>query len=146
MMRRIILGLSFLFLASAAHAQLAPVPYSGSPAAGEGSHTFSGSTLVDIIVSWNAGTGARYFMVFDGPLPSNGATTACSVTQQASCLAWCAFVNTSTSAPGYYNPDFITHPLLTRNGTGITTALSTGAGCGTLTVDTGADWYYGATK
>lgn len=112
--------------------------------AAEGSHVFTGNQLVTLTVNWNAATTARYLMIFDGPLPSNGATTNCSAVggQGASCLAYCSYASNSGVAPSVNTWNFGSSPVITRNNTGLTAAMSTGAGCGTLTVDGSNDFFY----
>ncbi len=137
---RIILALAFLFVATAAHAQTVPIYPQGSNAA-EGSHLFKGTVLHTISVTWNAATTARYLMIFDGvALPSNGSTTNCQTTQATGCLAYCAYAPNSTTAPNLQTWDWGIHPLKTQNG--VVAAMSTGAGCGTLTVDTTSNFFY----
>lgn len=129
-----------LLMAAVAHAQQATMPMQGSTSA-EGSHTFGGTTFNGITVSWNSATAARYFMVFDKTsLPSNGSTTACGSSQTAGCLAYCYYVPQSSSAPNSFTLDFTSHPFFLRNG--VTVAMSTGAGCGTLTADGSNDFFY----
>jgi hypothetical protein len=130
-----------LVLGSVAHAQVKPMPMKGNNSAA-GSFLFSGTTVPDMTVTWNGETTARYLMIFDGPLPSNGSVTRCDNTQAASCLLYCAFIQNSTSAPGVQAWDWIMHPFTSTNGKGITAAASTGAGCGTLTVDAGAGDFF----
>ena len=131
-----------------AHAQTSPIPTLQSPAAGEGYHIFSGTTPIALTITCNAGTGARYLMLFDATaLPANGSTTSCTsqgTSPVTGCLAYCMYVPNSTSAPNVQTWDWIMHPIQMRFGT--VAALSTGAGCGTLTVDTGVDWFYGQIK
>lgn len=132
--------LALLLAGPRAFAQSQPVVTQASNAA-EGSHVFSGTTLYTLAVSWNAATTARYVMVFDGTaLPSNGATTACTTTQATGCLAWCAYMPNSGTAPDVQTFDWGMHPLVARNG--IVAAASTGGGCGTLTVDGTNDFFY----
>lgn len=124
-----------------ARCQLAPIPMQSSPAAGEGSHVFGGTITSGVTVTWNAGTTARYLMLFDGTsVPSNGATTSCTTTQQAGCLAWCAYLTESTTAPNRFALDWTLHPIPLRKGA--IWALSTGAGCGTFTADSETSWFY----
>ena len=144
-MKRILLALLFLLCASTAHAQLFPIPVQQSNAA-EGSHLFLGSTLSGIVVTWNAATTARYLMVFDGPVPSNGSVTSCTTTQAASCTLLCMYLSESTTAPNRFTLDYTLHPIPSQNGTGIGVALSTGAGCATITKDTTADFFYGQVR
>lgn len=124
------------------NAQLVPTRTQSSTSA-EGSHVFSGTTLEGIAITWQTATTARYLMIFDGvALPSNGSTTSC--TSQGSspvtgCLAWCGFMPNSTSAPNLQTVDFTTHPIVTNFG--VVAAMSTGAGCGTLTVDTTSNFF-----
>ncbi|SRR6266851_3264423 len=142
-----IIGALFLLaiLGGPAAAQLQPIPTQQSPAAGEGSHVFGGTLFSGLTVTWNAGTGARYLMLFDGvALPSNGSTTTCTTTQATGCLAFCLYLTESTTAPNRFTIDYTLHPIPMRNG--VVAALSTGAGCGTLTVDTGADWFVGQVR
>ena len=125
-----------------ARCQQAAIPIQGSAAAGDtGSHVFSTYLFKGVTVTWNAGTVARYLMVFDGTAtPSNGSTTSCVTAQATGCLAYCQYVPSSTSAPAFFSLDFNDHPFPLRNG--MVAALSTGAGCGTFTKDTGTDWFY----
>lgn len=130
-----------------AHAQLAPTRTQSSTSA-EGSHVFSGTTLLGIAVTWQTATTARYLMIFDGvAVPSNGATTSCTsqgTTPVTGCLAWCGFFPNSTSAPNLQTVDFTTHPLMLNFG--IVAAMSTGAGCGTLTADTTSNFFTAQTR
>ena len=124
-----------------ARCQQVTTPVQGSAAAGDtGSHAFNSTVFKGVTISWNAGTTARYMMVFDGAAPSNGSTTACTTTQAAKCLAYCTYVPASTQAPGVFVLDFTEHPFFVKNN--VTVALSTGAGCGTFTADTGTEWFY----
>lgn len=147
-MKRIILALTFaLMLPVIGNAQLVPITSQSSTSA-EASHVFIGKTLVSLAVTWQTATTARYLMIFDGvALPSNGSTTSC--TSQGSspvtgCLAWCGFMPNSTSAPNLQTIDFTTHPLTTNFG--VVAAMSTGAGCGTLTADTTSNFFTGQLK
>lgn len=132
--------LGLLMSVVSAHAQLYPIPTQGSNAA-EGSHVFGGTTFSGLVVTWNGTTTARYLMIFDGvALPSNGATTSCTTTQATGCLALCLYLTESTTAPNRFTLDYTLHPIPMRNG--VVAALSTGAGCGTLTVDGSNDFFY----
>lgn len=136
--------IAFLLLPALAHAQVQAVPTQQSTAA-EGSHVFSGTQMSSITVSWNAATTARYLIIFDATtLPSNGATTACTASAGAPanpCWTFCQYLNTSGTAPS--SQSFGQAPaLLARNGAFVA-AVSTGAGCGTLTVDGSNDWFVG---
>lgn len=144
------LSIAFLFLLAipaVGRAQLVPTRTQSSTSA-EGSHVFSGTTLVSLAVTWNAATTARYLMIFDGvALPSNGSTTSCTSqgsTPVTGCLAWCGFMPNSTSAPNLQTVDWTMHPIVTNFG--IVAAMSTGAGCGTLTVDTTSNFFTGQVK
>ena len=144
-MKILICALLLLLVAPKAWCQLATTPMQGSPVAGDtGTHTFAGTLFKGVTVTWNAGTAARYLMVFDGTAaPSNGTPTACNptaATNPAKCMAYCIYVPSSTSAPAMFTLDFTSHPFPLRNG--LTVALSTGAGCGTFTADTGTDWFW----
>lgn len=110
-------------------------------ASAEGSHIFTGFNLVTTEVTWNAATTARYFFVFDSAtLPGNGATTSCTSSHVTGCYLWCAFVTNSTAAPNSQSRDFTVHPIGSAK-FGIVEALSTGAGCGTFTVDGANDFF-----
>lgn len=141
-MKRIV-GIALLlvfFCAGHARAQLQPIPIQGSTSA-EGSHVFAGTLFSGITINWQSATTARYFMLFDGTsLPSDGSTTSCTSQQKTGCLAYCAFAQTSTSAPSVFSIDWTLHPVMMRNG--VVAAMSTGAGCGTLTVDSSNDFFY----
>jgi hypothetical protein len=139
-------GFLALLLAGTAHAQFVPIPMQSSPAAGDttGYHIFSGTTFTGAMLTWNAGTAARYFMIFDGGTPANGATTTCGTTQQVGCLALCYYLTESVVAPNRAPIDYTTHPIQVKNN--VVEALSTGAGCGTLTLDTGTDWFSSQVK
>lgn len=116
------------------------IPTQGSTAA-EGSHVFKALTLTTVGVTWQGATTARYLMIFDGTsLPVNGATTGCAANHSSGCLAWCQYMPNSTSAPNVQWYDWTTHPM--RNIFGTVVAVSTGAGCGTLTVDGSNDYLY----
>ena len=142
-MRKIVGALILVFamaMAMSAHAQLQPIPVQGSASA-EGSHVFGGSLFSGIVINWQAATTARYFMLFDATsLPANGSTTSCTTTQSNGCLALCIYLTESTSAPNRFALDYTQHPIAMRSG--VTAALSTGAGCGTLTVDTTSNFFY----
>lgn len=140
-MKRFLLVIAILLcVAGSAKAQLVPTPLQGSTAA-EGSHVFAGLTFNGIVVTWNAATTARYLMIFDGTaLPSNGATTGCGTTSPNKCLALCMYLTESTTAPNRFALDYTLHPVQMQNG--VVAALSTGAGCGTLTVDTTSNFFY----
>src|SRR5215472_9814974 len=100
-----------------ARCQLATTPMQGSAAAGDtGSHTFNTLVFKGVKITWNAGTTARYMMVFDGTaVPSNGTPTVCTTTQAAKCLAYCTYVPASTQAPGVFVLDFTEHPFFVKN-------------------------------
>src|SRR6266851_718680 len=140
-LKRLIVASTVVFLLmGVAHAQLAPMPYQGSNAA-EGSHVFGGSVLTGLTITWHSATTARYLMLFDATaLPSNGATTACSTTQASGCLFYCVYLTESITAPNRVAFDWTLHPVSTRNG--VVAALSTGAGCGTLTADSANNFFY----
>ncbi|SRR6266851_2475147 len=105
-----------------------------------GSQVLPHRQLLTTAITWNAATTARYLMVFDGvALPSNGATTTCTVSHVTGCLLWCGFLPNSTSAPNLQTLDWTVHPLSANFG--LVLALSTGAGCGTLTVDGANDFF-----
>jgi hypothetical protein len=134
-----LLAVALLSWALPAFAQTKPIPYQGSSAA-EGSHLFSGTTAIDVSVSWNSATTARYLFVFDSNSTSTHNTTPCSVTQVNGCLLYCSYVSNSGTAPDFNAWDWVMHPFTARNG--IVMALSTGAGCGTFTVDGSNDFFY----
>jgi hypothetical protein len=135
-----ILTLILLLLPTVALAQLQPIPVQGSNAA-EGYHVFSGSIFSGITVSWQSNTTARYIMLFDATaIPSNGTTTQCTNKQFSGCLAWCAYLPESITAPNRFTLDWTIHPVPMRNG--VVVALSSGAGCGTLAVDGSNDFFY----
>lgn len=141
-MKRLLSAIGLIvLLAGSVHAQqLGPTPIQGSSAA-EGSHVFSGTTFQGAVVTWQSATTARYFMVFDATsLPSNGSTTSCTASQFNGCLSMCIYMTESTLAPNRFAIDYTAHPIVTRNG--VVEALSTGAGCGTLTVDGSNDFFY----
>ena len=107
----------------------------------EGSHVWIGKNLVTITATWNAAVTARYLFVFDGTvLPGNGAVASCQSSYVTGCWMYCAFVTTSASAPNTQSWDFTSHPM-GKAKFGLVTALSTGAGCGTLTVDGANDFF-----
>lgn len=99
-----------------------------------GSQPLTGLYLETYNVSWQTTTTARYVMVFDATsLPGNGATTACTTSHVAGCLLWCRYAVNSGSAPQNDWAVWGDAPLAAKFG--LVIALSTGAGCGTLTVD-----------
>lgn len=108
--------------------------------AAEGSHIFVGKNITTIAMTWNAAVTARYLIIFDATtLPGNGAISSCSSSHVTGCWLWCSFIPTSTSAPQRDTEDWTVHPLA---GTfGIVAAMSTGAGCGTLTTDGANDFF-----
>jgi hypothetical protein len=140
-MKRVLSSLILILaLALPAMAQTVPTPYQGSTSA-EGSHLFLGTTMLGMTVDWNAETTARYLMIFDSNSTATTSTTPCSVTQTKGCLLYCAYMPTSGTAPGSFIEDWVLHPITAQNG--IVAAASTGAGCGTFTVDAGAgDFFY----
>lgn len=88
-------------------------------------------------ISWNAETTARYVMVFDGvALPSNGTPTLCTTSHVTGCMLWCRYAVNSGTAPSSDWADWGEAPLAAKFG--LVIAVSTGAGCGTLTADAGA--------
>lgn len=117
------------------------VPMVGSASA-EGSHVFAFRNLAKVKVVWASATTARYLMIFDSTsLPANGATTSCSSEPNTSgCLAWCGYMPNSTTAPNEQWFDWGFWPLKLQYGT--VAAVSTGANCGTLTVDGSNDFLY----
>ena len=138
--RIILLFAVILVLALPVRAQTIPTPYQGSTSA-EGSHLFFGTTMLGMTVNWNAETTARYLMIFDSNSTATTSTTPCSVTQTKGCLLYCAYMSGSGTAPGAFIEDWVLHPITAQNG--IVAAASTGAGCGTFTVDAGAgDFFY----
>jgi len=141
--RTIIAGIFSLLLlwpARDAFAQLAPSPILGCGAAA--SCQLPGTIFKGVSISWQAATTARYLMVFDSTsLPSNGSTTLCSTTQSNGCLAYCLYMPESTAAPNRFTLDWTMHPVSTRNG--VRVAVSTGAGCGTLTIDGANNYFFG---
>jgi len=93
--------------------------------------------LKTFAISWNAETTARYVFVFDGlDVPSNGSITNCSTSHVTGCALWCRYAVNSGTAPSNDWADWGVAPLAAKFGTVI--AVSTGAGCGTLTLDAGA--------
>lgn len=143
-MKRILFSLILMLaLAVPVFAQTKPIPYQGSAAA-EGSHLFVGTTIIDMSVSWNAATTARYLMLFDSNSASTHNTTPCSGATASppvnGCLLYCFYIPTSGTAPDSYAWDWVMHPITAHNG--ILAALSTGAGCGTFTADGSNDFFY----
>jgi hypothetical protein len=133
----LILALAF---AMPAFAQTVPLPYQGSAAA-EATHLFTGTTLIDLSVSWGSGdTSARFLMIFDSNSASTYSATPCSVTQVNGCLLYCMYVPNSTAGPSGNSFDWVMHPMRGRNG--ILAALSTGGTCGTYTADSASNFYY----
>jgi hypothetical protein len=98
----------------------------------EGSHQFNGSILYQITVTWHSAA-ARWLMLFDKTLPSDGSVTP----------YYCVYVQTAgTQADGSQLFDFSDHPLVFPNGP-IQAVLSTsGTGCGTKTADSTNDWFF----
>lgn len=143
-MKRLFAVLIFLCgLSGIAHAQLFPIPLQACP--NVGGCQLSGTTFSGISISWQTQTAARYFMVFDSnTAPGNGSTTSCTASQTNGCLSYCLFVPTSTSAPNAFTLDWTLHPVPVRNG--VYVAMSTGAGCGTFTQDTGSDYFYSQSR
>lgn len=141
-MKKLFLALVFALWPIVAFADPVGQPvYFQSSASAEGSHVFTGKNLYSITISWNSATSARYLMVFDATtLPGNGSTTTCNSSWTTGCLLYCGYVTSSGSAPGstLYGG---TPPTSAKFG--IVAALSTGAGCGTLTVDGSNDFFYG---
>jgi len=134
------IGVLRLFICGTAYAQLQPIPLQGSTAA-EGSHVFAGTIFSGITVNWQSASTARYLMLFDATaLPANGSTSSCSAAQASGCLAYCLYLPSSASAPNSFTLDWTLHPVPMRKG--VVAALSTGAGCGTLTVDGSNDFFY----
>lgn len=135
-MYRLVLLVLFLLAAVSAYAQVQPLPIQGTTAnTPEGSHVFAGTTFSGVSISWQTATTARYLMVFDATsTPSNGTITA------ATNLAYCLYLPETLSAPNRFTLDWTTHPATMRNG--VVVALSTGAGCGTFTVDTTSNYFY----
>jgi hypothetical protein len=143
-MKKIILALVFLFVATTAHAQSAPLGTQMNAAAAA-SILFTGSTMTNLSVTWGAETTDRFLILFDGPLPSNGAITPCSTTQAASCVLYCFHVPGATTAPGGAAWAWVVNPIQARNGTGITAALSTNVtvtACASITIDTTAGSFF----
>ena len=92
-------------------------------------------------VNWQSADSARYFMLIDGTsLPSNGTIASCSASYVSGCLLWCGWEPLSTDEPGAYTIDFTAHPIAAKFG--LIVAESTGAGCGTLTIDGSNDFFY----
>lgn len=123
----------WLALASGAFAQtncLVPSTFPGTPVVTttlEGSHVLKASPgcLISAYV-YNAGT-AAFFMVFNATtLPANGAVAPLECIPVAA--ASYQYLNFAPQPPEFYS-------------TGITTAISTGANCLTLTVGSGA-WFH----
>lgn len=93
--------------------------------------------LKTFVISWNATVTPRYVIVFDGTtLPSNGATTACTTSHVTGCFLWCRYAVNSAIAPNNDWADWGVAPLGAKFG--LVIAISTGAGCGTLTTDVAA--------
>lgn len=137
--RIILLFAVMLAMALPVRAQTIPTPYQGSASA-EGSHSFKGTTMLGMTVNWNAATTARYLMIFDSNSTATTSTTPCSTTQVNGCLLYCAYMPTSGTAPGSFIEDWVLHPITAQNG--IVAAASTGAGCGTFTVDGSAGEFF----
>lgn len=135
-MRRLVLLVLFLLVAGSVCAQERPLAIQGTPAnTPEGSHIFAGTVFSGVSISWQVAVTARYLMVFDATaLPANGTITA------ATGLAYCLYLPETLSAPNRFTLDWTTHPALMQHG--VVVALSTGAGCGTLTVDGSNDYFY----
>jgi hypothetical protein len=143
-MKTIIFALALLLVTGVAHAQSAPLKPQANAAAAA-SYLFSGSALTNLTVTWGAETTSRFLIIFDGPLPSNGAITPCSTTQAASCWLYCDYLTGSTSAPGGQSWAWIVNPIKATNGTGITVAESTNVtvtACASLTIDTTAGAFF----
>jgi hypothetical protein len=141
--RLLILGLLFIGLAGAAHAQLQPIPLQACGPTGAclmGGDKFSG-----VSITWQSATSARYFMVFDADsVPASGATTLCSAKSFDGCLAYCLYLTESTTAPGRFALDWTLHPVAMRFGTVV--ALSTDTSCGSYTGDGNNEYFFSQTR
>lgn len=157
MRRLVLIAALILFAAKAAFAQspypsnmyeshvraVSEVPLvSGTSSAAEGSHNILTTTgkLATLCASWHT-QAARWLMVFDGPVPSNGATTSCAASSVSGCMAWCApWTTATTPADEFTCADWTTHPIWAKFGIGV--ALSTSAsGCASLTTEGANDWF-----
>ena len=142
-MKRVLFVIALLLLPAVAHAQLQPVPPQASSAA-EGYHQFVGTQLSNLTVNWQSSTTARYLMIFDSTAESKDTATPCSTTAANGCLLYCLYVTASTTAPDSVTLSWVGNPIQAVNG--INAAMSSGAGCGTFTVDGSNDFFYGQVK
>lgn len=124
-----------------AFAQKATESLPTTQSAAANSLVLPGLNFYGVVINWQSATTARYFMIFDGTaLPSNGAVAGCSASWVTGCLLFCQYMGNSGSAPGSYQVDYTSHPVSGKFG--IVEAVSTGAGCATLTADGSNDFFY----
>jgi hypothetical protein len=115
-------------------------PLAPQIAIGVGSQVLTGLNLATFSITWDAAVTPRYTMVFDGTvLPGNGSTTSCKTSHVTGCMLWCRYAVNSAVAPSDDWAVWSPTPLAAKFG--LVVAMSTGAGCGTLTVDGSNDTF-----